>query len=295
MFCRLEELIASLEAETGSAAISSELGSLRLQLRAAIEAQQLAAQLKAREELLAKLAAQGPLVVYGSALLASVASTGVMHPVDTFKTLSQASSTPEPGEQELSPQAEGAPSLRELYRGLLPNLAKEGPSSALYLGVYEACKDRLLATQLGGSPLLVYLLSGAAGEMVGSVVRAPSEAAKARLQSGLAKGPTEAVAQASCLALCPIPPRHSSTPALPSLCCGGALHFSPLPLLLQLSHHLPPLPSCSLIPSPPSCSSAPPPSPTPRQPVPLEPCCPPSPTSPSLFLPQVYLFPPLLP
>lgn len=70
-----------------------------------------------------------------------------------------------------------------------------GPSSALYLGVYEACKAQLLVGPLGASPLAVYLTAGAAGELVGSVVRAPSEAAKSRMQSGMASQPGEALAQ----------------------------------------------------------------------------------------------------
>jgi len=37
-----------------------------------------------------------------------------------------------------------------LYKGVIGNVLKEGPSSALYLGVYESAKTRLLAS--GGAP-----------------------------------------------------------------------------------------------------------------------------------------------
>ena len=37
-----------------------------------------------------------------------------------------------------------------LYKGVIGNVVKEGPSSALYLGVYESTKTRLLAS--GGAP-----------------------------------------------------------------------------------------------------------------------------------------------
>lgn len=75
--------------------------------------------------------------------------------------------------------------LPSLYQGITANLAKEGPSQALYLGVYEAAKSRLTATALlGPYPLLVYLLAGATGELFGSVFRAPAEAVKSRVQSG---------------------------------------------------------------------------------------------------------------
>jgi hypothetical protein len=124
-----------------------------------------------------------------------------MHPVDTIKTLSMASEdgeedegggySPDPAPKPRSP----LPPLSELpklYRGLSANLLKEGPPSALYLGIYESVKSLLL----GGSvafdnadssgnllpPLAVYLIAGAAGEMVGTVVRAPSEAVKTKLQ-----------------------------------------------------------------------------------------------------------------
>ena len=72
-----------------------------------------------------------------------------------------------------------------LYQGLPAALAKEGPPSAVYLGVYEAAKTRLLATDLlGPFPLLVSLLAGAMGETFGSLLRAPAEAIKSRVQSG---------------------------------------------------------------------------------------------------------------
>jgi len=75
--------------------------------------------------------------------------------------------------------------LLSLYQGLPGALLKEGPPSAVYLGVYEAAKTRLLATPLlGPYPLLVYLLAGALGETFGSLLRAPAEAIKARVQSG---------------------------------------------------------------------------------------------------------------
>ena len=63
--------------------------------------------------------------------------------------------------------------------------------------MYEVCKGFLptVSPFLANTPLLVYLLSGAAGEAIGSVVRAPSEAVKVRLQSGLADSPAEAFMQ----------------------------------------------------------------------------------------------------
>jgi len=74
--------------------------------------------------------------------------------------------------------------LDSIYDGLLANVFKEAPSSALYLGVYEAARSALNQTPLQHQELLVYLLAGAVGEVYGSVIRAPSEAVKTRVQTG---------------------------------------------------------------------------------------------------------------
>ncbi|ACO70453.1 mitochondrial carrier family, partial [Micromonas commoda] len=69
-----------------------------------------------------------------------------------------------------------------LYDGLVPNLLKEGPPLALYLGIYEALKSLLLRnTEL--APVFCYLAAGAVGECVGSVVRVPAEAIKSTRQA----------------------------------------------------------------------------------------------------------------
>ena len=74
---------------------------------------------------------------------------------------------------------------------------QEAPSSALYLGIYEIVRGQLNGP--GGltasSPLLGYLIAGAVGELAGSVVRAPSEACKTKIQSGIAADVPEAVSQ----------------------------------------------------------------------------------------------------
>jgi hypothetical protein len=71
-----------------------------------------------------------------------------------------------------------------LYDGLAPNLLKEGPPLALYLGIYEALKTALLATDaLREEPVLCYLIAGAVGELIGSLVRVPAEAVKSTRQA----------------------------------------------------------------------------------------------------------------
>ncbi|KAJ1449817.1 mitochondrial carrier domain-containing protein [Pelagophyceae sp. CCMP2097] len=104
-----------------------------------------------------------------------------MHPLDTVKTKLMA------GQDDVKFDT-------SLYQGLLGNIFKEAPSSALYLGVYEVVKTFLLATpQLGPYPILVYLIGGAAGEFFGSIIRAPAEAVKSMTQSGMCEDTGAAV------------------------------------------------------------------------------------------------------
>ena len=73
--------------------------------------------------------------------------------------------------------------LASLYDGLLANIVKEGPPLAMYLGIYEYLKAVLLATDLKDSPVVCYLIAGAVGELIGSVLRVPAEAVKSTQQS----------------------------------------------------------------------------------------------------------------
>ena len=219
----LDLLIEELEAKAAGA-LPAEAEELRARLQLLVDdrekgrrARALKAQVAARRRVLSRLAAQPAWLVYGSACLASFGSTLVMHPVDTVKTrLMSGGGEGGGGGAEggaASPRGgAGLGDLGSLYQGLPANLLKEGPPSALYLGIYEAVKGGLLPN--GGvfpaaagaaassshaplvlAPLVVYLVAGAAGEFVGSAVRAPSEAAKTRVQSGAAASTGEAFAQ----------------------------------------------------------------------------------------------------
>ena len=218
----MDELIRSLEElkkETPSAAVAAEINTLEASIKKASRLLALDKEIKAGAKRTARLDAQPSWVVYGSAALASVGSTLVMHPVDTYKTLQQTAGPAGPAAGETSREralhsgggggssggggdAKGGseqqavvsevvpgetaagrveiPPLAELYRGLLPNILKEAPSSALYLGIYELIKARLIGVSgsgitgpLSSNPLLGYLIAGAVGELVGSVVSQP--------------------------------------------------------------------------------------------------------------------------
>lgn len=82
--------------------------------------------------------------------------------------------------------------IASLYEGLTGNLLKEGPPSAVYLGVYETVKYALAPKVSVAYLLLVYLVAGAAGELVGSVIRAPAEAIKSLVQSKQAESAIQA-------------------------------------------------------------------------------------------------------
>jgi len=137
-------------------------------------------QLKELEQKLNKLLEQPAYVSYVCSAVASIASTLVMHPLDTLKT--RIISRKDDSEGGAFASVLNNP--LSLYQGLVPNVVKEAPASALYLGVYESCRKILFLTKsVGGNPLLVYLISGAAGEFVGSLLRAPAEAIKVRVQT----------------------------------------------------------------------------------------------------------------
>merc|ERR1719491_2008188 len=109
-----------------------------------------------------------------------------MHPIDTLKVRLISGK----GDGEEDEDEEDKPPLLEtiisLYDGLLPNLVKEGPASALYLGIYEYSRTLLEQVPfLQGNVLLIYLLAGSIGELAGSIVRSPAEAVKTRVQTGL--------------------------------------------------------------------------------------------------------------
>lgn len=186
----------NLESELISFSSSDAYASLNDQKRRLVDKRateaSLQRRLKERKVLFGKLAAQGPVTVYGAALVASLVSNSAMHPLDTVKvrqiSLRQQNSskssngTYEPTWDEIV----GEGGLASLYDGLVPNLLKEGFPLALYLGLYENSKDVLLGVDaLKPHPILVYLIAGGIGEFFASMFRLPAEAVKNGTQMGM--------------------------------------------------------------------------------------------------------------
>jgi len=123
-----------------------------------------------------------------AAMVASAISTVVAHPIDTIKTRIQAGKVP----MVLKDSFLG---LGGLYRGLSSNVLKEAPNAGIYLGVYELTKTFLIATfpAMLKFPLAVFMVAGAVGDAVGSIVRVPAEVVNKRLQLGLSDDWRDAV------------------------------------------------------------------------------------------------------
>lgn len=124
-----------------------------------------------------------------SAFVASAIATAICHPIDTWKALKQQERRNADGsaDEASSVQAILGPSpVARLYRGVESNILKEAPNAAVYLAVYELIKTALLTVPFfAAHPLGAFLLAGALGDAVGSVVRVPAELINKRLQLGL--------------------------------------------------------------------------------------------------------------
>lgn len=98
---------------------------------------------------------------------------------------------------EMEDDAEEPIDLSGLYNGITSNIMKEAPNAAIYLGVYELLKDFLLSTTaFHNLPLLVFVIAGALGDALGSIVRCPAEIVNKRLQLGVNADATSAIREA---------------------------------------------------------------------------------------------------
>lgn len=95
-----------------------------------------------------------------------------LYPIDTIKTRLQAA------------RGGGQIILKGLYSGLAGNLAGVLPASALFIGVYEPAKKKLLKMFPEDLSALAHLAAGACGGLAASLIRVPTEVVKQRMQTG---------------------------------------------------------------------------------------------------------------
>ncbi|GMI67633.1 SAM TRANSPORTER1, S-adenosylmethionine carrier 1 [Hibiscus trionum] len=103
---------------------------------------------------------------------AGVVVETALYPIDTIKTRLQAA------------RGGGKIVLKGLYSGLAGNLAGVLPASALFVGVYEPTKQKLLKLLPENLSAVAHLTAGAIGGIAASLIRVPTEVVKQRMQTG---------------------------------------------------------------------------------------------------------------
>ncbi|KAL7594686.1 S-adenosylmethionine carrier 1, chloroplastic/mitochondrial [Lactuca sativa] len=103
---------------------------------------------------------------------AGVVVESALYPLDTIKTRLQAV------------RGGGQIILKGLYSGLAGNLAGVLPASAIFIGVYEPTKQKLLKICPENLSALAHLTAGAVGGAASSIIRVPTEVVKQRMQTG---------------------------------------------------------------------------------------------------------------
>ncbi|KAK3211780.1 hypothetical protein Dsin_016486 [Dipteronia sinensis] len=103
---------------------------------------------------------------------AGVVVETALYPIDTIKTRLQAV------------RGGGKIDLKGLYSGLAGNIAGVLPASALFVGVYEPTKQKLLKMFPENLSAVAHLTAGAIGGLAASLIRVPTEVVKQRMQTG---------------------------------------------------------------------------------------------------------------
>lgn len=102
---------------------------------------------------------------------AGVVVETVLYPIDTIKTRLQAA------------RAGGQIVFKGLYSGLAGNLCGVLPASAVFVGIYEPVKHKLLQAFPDHLSSVAHLTAGAVGGAAASLIRVPTEVVKQRMQT----------------------------------------------------------------------------------------------------------------
>ncbi|KAK1642294.1 hypothetical protein QYE76_060099 [Lolium multiflorum] len=103
---------------------------------------------------------------------AGVVVETALYPIDTIKTRLQAA------------RAGSQIQWKGLYSGLGGNLVGVLPASALFVGIYEPTKRKLLDVFPDNLSAVAHLTAGAVGGFAASLIRVPTEVVKQRMQTG---------------------------------------------------------------------------------------------------------------
>ncbi|KAH0915820.1 hypothetical protein HID58_030266 [Brassica napus] len=104
------------------------------------------------------------------------------NPFDFFRTLFEGFIAG--GTAGVAARGGGKIVLKGLYSGLAGNIAGVLPASALFVGVYEPTKQKLLKTLPDHLSAVAHLTAGAIGGLAASLIRVPTEVVKQRMQTG---------------------------------------------------------------------------------------------------------------
>ncbi|KAF6146369.1 hypothetical protein GIB67_020463, partial [Kingdonia uniflora] len=117
---------------------------------------------------------------------AGVVVEAALYPIDTIKTRLQAGYIHRKAMMAVYLAARGGGKilLKGLYSGLAGNLAGVLPASAIFVGVYEPTKMKLLEMFPENLSAFAHLTAGAIGGAASSLVRVPTEVVKQRMQTG---------------------------------------------------------------------------------------------------------------
>uniref|UniRef100_A0A453MHY2 Uncharacterized protein n=1 Tax=Aegilops tauschii subsp. strangulata TaxID=200361 RepID=A0A453MHY2_AEGTS len=118
-------------------------------------------------------------VIAGGA--AGVVVETALYPIDTIKTRLQAA------------RAGSQIQWKGLYSGLGGNLVGVLPASALFVGIYEPTKRKLLDMFPENLSAVAHLTAGAVGGLGASLIRVPTEVVKQRMQTGQFRTAPDAV------------------------------------------------------------------------------------------------------
>ncbi|GLT68923.1 hypothetical protein SLA2020_411160 [Shorea laevis] len=170
----------TLAVDTTSSSVASPDGSGRKMQKTQLEARKNFASVNMREEKpfdFFRILFEG-FIAGGTA---GVVVETALYPIDTIKTRLQAA------------HGGGKIVLKGLYSGLTGNLAGVLPASALFVGVYEPTKQKLLKMFPENLSAFAHLTAGAIGGVAASLIRVPTEVVKQRMQTGQFSSPPDAV------------------------------------------------------------------------------------------------------